>query len=216
MTFVYQVTGGGNGLGREICIELSKHGCRIAIVDIDINGAEKTLKMLSNPADAKAYRVDLTQRGEIAELKTQVQGDFGCVDILVNNAGLISYNTIFAESEEFIEKMTRVNLIATIWMTRLFLRDMIDRKSGHIVTISSLGGIYHYAFGISYVATKFGVTGFMMALKEFLRFRKLDKDIHTTLIMPDVIATREDVINAVSKRFLGEFIYYKKFFSLFH
>lgn len=48
-------------------------------------------------------------------------------------------------------------------------------------------------------ATKFGVTGFMMGLQEYIRRRGLDKNICCTIVMPDVISTREDVINAVSK-----------------
>lgn len=194
------VTGGGNGLGREICLELARKGCKIAIADIDYEGAETTVRMLNDSVDAKAYRVDLCQKEEIALLKNRIDRDFGVVDILVNNAGLISYNTIFSETEDFIEKMTKVNLIAVIWMTKLFLRDMIERKSGHIVTISSLAGLYHHAYGVTYAATKFGVTGFMLALREFLRRRKLDKNIYTTIIMPDAISTREDVVSAVSKK----------------
>lgn len=170
-----------------------------------MKGAEKTVEMLKN-VKSKAYKVDLTQKDEIATLRNQVLKDFGSVDILVNNAGLISFNTIFNETEDFIEKMTKVNLIAVIWMTRLFLRDMIARQSGHIVTISSVAGIYHHPYGINYVATKFGVTGFMMGLKEFLRRRRLNKSIHTTIVFPDVIATREDVVNAVSKRYVRIFM----------
>lgn len=196
----FQVTGGGNGLGREICKELADKGCKIAVADIDFEGAKATIKMMGNSANFKAYQVDLCQKAEIASLKMKIESDLGSVDILLNNAGLISYNTIFGESEEFIEKMTKVNLISVIWTTKLFLSDMIKRQSGHIITISSLAGLYHHAYGATYVATKFGVTGFMMSLREFLRRRKLNKKIHTTIVMPNVISTRSDVVNAISKK----------------
>lgn len=83
-------------------------------------------------------------------------------------------------------------------MTKCFLENMIKRKSGHIVTISSLQGIYAFPFSVTYCATKFGCFGFMSALKEFLRWKKLDKFINTTTILPDVIATRSDVIEVVN------------------
>lgn len=193
------MTGGGNGLGREICIELAKHGCKVAIADIDIAGAEKTLKMMSKSVDSKVYRVDLSKKEEITELRQRVLTDFGDVDILVNNAGLMSFNTIFNESEGFIDKMVQVNLIAVILMSKVFLQDMIERKSGHIVTISSLFGIHHNAYGVSYGATKFGVNGFMMNLREFLRRQKLDENIQSTLIMPTAIATCDHVMDSMSK-----------------
>lgn len=81
--------------------------------------------MLEN-VESKAYKVDLLQIDEIKALKDRVFSDFGTVDILVNNAGLISYNTIFNESEEFIEKMARVNLIAVMLMVKTFMGAMID------------------------------------------------------------------------------------------
>lgn len=109
--------------------------------------------MLGN-VKSKAYKVDLLQKNEIRELKEKVLKDFGTVDILVNNAGLISYNTIFNESEEFIEKMTRVNLVAVILMVKTFMGLMIEKKSGHIVTVSSLAGIYHHAYGVTYSGKK--------------------------------------------------------------
>jgi short-subunit dehydrogenase len=77
---------------------------------------------------------------------------------------------------------------------------MIKRQSGHIVTISSLQGIYAYPFSVTYCATKFGCYGFMAALKEYLRLQKLSDFIHTTTILPDVIATRNDLIESINPR----------------
>lgn len=77
---------------------------------------------------------------------------------------------------------------------------MIKRKTGHIVTISSLQGIYAYPFSVTYCATKFGCFGFMAALKEYLRLEKLGDCIFTTTILPDVIATRRDLIECVNSK----------------
>lgn len=196
------MTGGGNGLGRELCIELSKHGCKIAIADIDYEGALKTLGMLQN-VQAKAYKIDLLKNEDIASLKDRIINDFGTLDILLNNAGIISYSTMFHESEELIKNMSLVNLVAPILLIRTFMPLMISKNSGHIVTISSMSGVYHFPDALVYSATKFGLTGFMMGLKELLRRRKLDKCIQTTTIFPAVMPTNNVVMNAVKPGFVS-------------
>lgn len=84
-------------------------------------------------------------------------------------------------------------------MTKCFLEGMIERNSGHVVAISSLQGIYAFPYSLAYSASKFGVTGFMLGLIDYLRVNKLD-DVHATCIFPNVIATRDDVIKAVNAK----------------
>lgn len=86
-------------------------------------------------------------------------------------------------------------------MTKCFLENMIKRKSGHIVTISSLSGIYAYPVALAYCSTKFAVTGFMLGLIEFLKLEKLHKDIFATVILPDVMRTRQDVVNVINPKY---------------
>jgi all-trans-retinol dehydrogenase (NAD+) len=196
------VTGGGNGLGKGISLNLAKKGCNILIADIDIEAAKKTSAEISQTfgVKSKAYKVDVSIYDEVQKLKEEIKGDFGDVDILVNNAGLISYNTILSEPSKFIEKMINVNLNGVVYMTKCFFEEMYERKSGHVVTVASLAGIYHHAYGVSYCTTKFGVVGFMMSLKEFIRVKNLQKYIKFSLIMPDVIGTRDDVVASVSEK----------------
>lgn len=207
------MTGGGNGLGRELCIELSKQGCKIAIADVDYDGALKTLGLIENEK-AKAYKIDLVKNEDIESLKDQVLKDFGRVDILVNNAGLISYSTIFLETPLFIEKMIKVNLTAPILLVRAFMPLMIDQKEGHIVSISSAMGLYHTPDAVAYSSTKFGLTGFMMGMREMIRRKKLEKFIYTTTVFPYAIATNDVVNNAVRKGFVESQANYVMFISL--
>lgn len=198
------VTGGGNGLGKGLCMQLAKHRCDIVIADIDFEAAKISAEEIKNQfgVRCKAYKVDVTNYEDIQALKKNVTLEFGHVDILINNAGLISYASILQESDTFIEKMVKVNLTGAILMTKCFLENMIEKKSGHIVSISSLGGLYHIPYAVNYCATKFGLTGFMMGLREFMRIEKMDKNIFLSIIFPDVIATRDHVINSVSDRFV--------------
>lgn len=184
------VTGGGNGLGRGLCFELAKHGCNVIIVDVDIDAANRTVEeLIKLGIQSKAYKVDVTNYGEIQNVKDLISKEFGEVDILINNAGIMSHSSILDEHESLIEKMFKVNLTGVSFMTKCFIEDMIKRQSGHIATVTSLAGLYHHPFGVNYCASKFGATGFMLALKEFIRIRKLDQKIFTTIIMPDVTDT---------------------------
>lgn len=191
------VTGGGNGLGRELCIKFSQQGCKVAIADIDYDGCLKTIELMEK-VDLKAYKVDLLKVEDIDSLKEQVLKDFGTIDILVNNAGLISFATIFHESVKLITSIIGVNLIAPILLTRAIMPLMINQRSGHIVTISSASGIYSVADANTYGASKFGVSGFMMGLRELIRRKKLDKIIYTTTVYPMPIATNDDVQKVVN------------------
>lgn len=85
-------------------------------------------------------------------------------------------------------------------MTKCFLENMIERKTGHIVAIASLQGIYPFPHSLAYCATKFGVTGFMLGLIEYLRLNKFSKVIHATCVAPNVIGTRDDIIKAVNPK----------------
>lgn len=192
------VTGGGNGLGRELCIKLSQQGCKIAIADVDYDGCLKTIELMEK-VDAKAYKIDLLKNEDIDSLKGQVLKDFGTIDILVNNAGIISFSTVFHESVNLIRSIIGVNLIAPILLIRAIMPVMIEQKSGHIVTISSASGIYPVADANTYGASKFGVSGFMMGLRELIRRKNLENVIYTTTVYPMPIATNADVLKIVNE-----------------
>jgi all-trans-retinol dehydrogenase (NAD+) len=79
------VTGGARGIGREICLELAKYGCIVAIADINLLSAEATANDLrSAGGKARAYKVDVSKSDEIIKLRDDVRKDLGCVDILVS------------------------------------------------------------------------------------------------------------------------------------
>jgi short-subunit dehydrogenase len=89
---------------------LATFGCNIAIADIDFPAAQRTADRITEMGvSAKAYKVDVSCYEEILSLKKNITEDLGEVDILVNNAGLIPYKTIFNQSAEELERLTRVN-----------------------------------------------------------------------------------------------------------
>ncbi|CAO1383009.1 unnamed protein product [Diamesa serratosioi] len=180
------VTGAANGLGRGIAMKLAKHGMNIAIADVDVIKAESTaneIKKLYN-VKAKAYKLDVSKVEEIIKIRDKVTQEMGPVDILINNAGLMTFNIFDEQTSEQIDKLIQVNVLGTILMSKCFLEQMVQNSRGHIVSISSMGGMHASPFTVIYCATKFAVTGFMQALSEYLRLKKLDKKITTTCILP--------------------------------
>ena len=80
-----KVTGGGNGLGRALCLKLADLGCNVAVVDVDIKAAEKTAEeIIGKGLKAHAYKVDVTKKDEISKLRSESFNDLGPVDILVS------------------------------------------------------------------------------------------------------------------------------------
>ncbi|CAO1430813.1 unnamed protein product [Diamesa tonsa] len=100
------VTGGGNGLGREIALRLAKEGCNIVIVDLDLRGAQNTAKEIEEKCKvtALAYKVDVSDYEAVERLKVDIEKSIGTVDILVNNAGNV-YGATKAGVENFMEAL---------------------------------------------------------------------------------------------------------------
>lgn len=86
------MTGGGSGLGRGICLELAKHGCTVAVADINLEAAEATVEKIRNlGVKSKAYKIDVSKSDEILKLRDDLRYDLGVVDILV---GFYSVNEV--------------------------------------------------------------------------------------------------------------------------
>jgi len=192
------VTGGGNGLGRSMSLKLADLGCNVAVVDVDLKAAEKTVQeIIAKGVKARAYKADVTKKEQILKLRDDTRNDLGPVDILVNNAGLMSNRNV-DESAEYIELMIKVNLLGPILMTKYFLEQMKENQSGHIVCIASMCGMHATPFGAPYTSTKFGVNGFMASLTEHLRLEKWRPKIKTTCVFPYYIKTRQDVTESLN------------------
>ncbi|XP_053696029.1 17-beta-hydroxysteroid dehydrogenase 13-like [Sabethes cyaneus] len=194
------ITGGANGLGREMALLLADHGCNIIIVDIDLESAKRTCEDLRKKhVNAHAFRVDVSSFKEVETLAARIYSEIGPVDIVINNAGLIHFTFLQDSSVDDVNKLIDVNVKSYIWVTKIFLKQMMERKQGHIVAISSICGIYPHPWAVMYTATKHAVSGLMGALTEQLRLQGFDRQIRTTCVSPYYIATRKDVIDFLQK-----------------
>ncbi|GAB0089511.1 estradiol 17-beta-dehydrogenase 11 [Sergentomyia squamirostris] len=193
------VTGAGNGLGRAIAIRLAKEKCHIAVVDINVEAAEKTVEDVKTfGVKAKAYKVDVSNYDDVLSLKDEIIEDLGYVTILINNAALLSATPSLTASRELIQRTIDVNVCSHFWTTKIFIGDMVTKRQGHIVAICSIMGLVP-AKSTLYAVTKNALHNFMGCLKEELYGKQWHKMISTTCVYPFFIATRKEITDTISK-----------------
>jgi all-trans-retinol dehydrogenase (NAD+) len=182
------VTGGASGIGRLLALKIAAAGAKTAICDIDAAGMEKVKSEAAvKGLSLLCFPVDLSRREQIDALGGEVNKKMRGVDILINNAGIVSGKPFLECSDSEIERSLAVNLAAHIWMIRAFLPGMIERGTGHLVTIASAAGIVGVARLADYSATKFACFGLDEALRSEFRIRR--QRIHTTVVCPYFINT---------------------------
>jgi NAD(P)-dependent dehydrogenase (short-subunit alcohol dehydrogenase family) len=187
------ITGGGGGIGGQVCSLFAEEGARLLIAEIDLNAASKIVKELGEKGyKAETAEVDVCNFDAAKQLIKTALDVFGQIDILVNVAGgsagvfLKSKHRIFAESRpERWKEIIDLNLYGTLNCTRAVINHMIERQSGKIVNLSSIAGMIGMQKATEYSAAKAGVIGFTKALaKEVAPY-----GIHVNCVSPGVIGT---------------------------
>lgn len=182
------VTGAARGMGLEMAREFAGRGARLVLWDVDgVTLSDVARDFLANGHRVRWDVVDLTDRDTIESTAARVVEEDGPVDVLVNNAGIVAGKTLLDLSAEEIERTFKVNTLAHFWTTRSFLPGMIERGSGHVVTIASAGGLAGVPRLVDYSASKFAAVGFDDALRTELRLQGLA--IGTTVVCPVYVDT---------------------------
>ncbi|XP_001847011.2 estradiol 17-beta-dehydrogenase 11 [Culex quinquefasciatus] len=195
------VTGGSNGLGREICFQLARNGCHVAVVDLDSVNGEKTVQDLHQQYGVKAmfYKADISSYESVQELRKSVESSLGQVDILVNNAGVMPLMSVREGTPEDLKRVLEINLLSHFWTIRTFIDGMVSRRKGHIVAVASAVAYLPLGRLCSYVASKYGVRGLMEAFNDELYCDGLQNEVFTTTVNPIFLNTRKDLIDALDK-----------------
>lgn len=164
------LTGASGGLGTVITAVLAKRKLRLALVAYPGAGLEELARSAERAGSQVFYTtMDLRDPNQRRDLLKQVRKEFGPVDILVNNAGVEFTSRYHDLSEQQLSEVLSVNLEAPMLLTRLLLPEMLERKRGHIVNMSSLAGKAGPAFQEPYAATKAGLIGFTASLRASYR-----------------------------------------------
>ncbi len=183
---VAMITGAGSqrGFGRGIAQVLAKEGCDIAVCDLNFEGAEQTAAEVSQMGvKAIAVKANITNIIEVKQMVKKVLDEFGRIDILVNNAGGSAPPKNFVDTnEEIWARDINLNLMGLSYCTRAVLPQMIERKSGSIVNISSIAGFIGTQGGTAYAAAKAGVINFTLSLAKELA----DSNISVNCIAPSL------------------------------
>jgi NAD(P)-dependent dehydrogenase (short-subunit alcohol dehydrogenase family) len=173
---VVAITGGARGIGAATAAAFVADGARVAIGDLD---------PAASPGVA-AYPLDVTDPASFAAFVAAVERDLGPLDVLVNNAGVLVAGPVADESDDVTGRTLDVNLHGTITGTKLALRSMLPRRTGHIVNIASLSGETYGGGEATYCASKYGVVGFTDAA----RFELHGRGVRFTLVMPGLVDTQ--------------------------
>lgn len=182
------ITGGAGGIGLLMGKHALKEGARkLFIWDINAKAISKALDTLSKYSNQIfTYKVDIADPDQIYQKADKLLEAHGSIDILINNAGTVIGGPFSSYKKEEIERLIRINLLGTMHTTRVFLDDMVDRQSGHIVNIASAAGRMANPNMSVYAGSKWGVIGWSDSLRLELQSYP---DIHVSTIEPSYIDT---------------------------
>jgi 3-oxoacyl-[acyl-carrier protein] reductase len=180
------ITGAGKGIGKAVAIALAKEGVNVILL-------ARTQSDLDEVAqDVKAHGVKaltvIADVGDINSVNTAIEKaltEFKMIDILINNAGIAAFGKFLELEPKAWENIIQVNLMGTYHVTRAVLPNMIERKTGDIINISSTAGLSGNALTSAYSASKFAVLGLTDSLMQEVR----KYNIRVTALTPSTVAT---------------------------
>ncbi|HRP57869.1 oxidoreductase [Agriterribacter sp.] len=162
MNKVWLITGCSTGFGRELAKYVLKLGYKAAVTS---RNADDVKDITAPYGDASmAMSLDVTKQADINAAVTQTLQKFGRIDVLVNNAGIGYFGAIEESEEDEVRRMFEINFWGLAHVTKAVLPFMRKQRSGHIINISSIGGLVSFPALGFYNATKFAVTAYSEAL----------------------------------------------------
>jgi 2-hydroxycyclohexanecarboxyl-CoA dehydrogenase len=164
------VTGAASGIGRAVALRMAEEGCRVAAVDLDLQGAQRTVTEIGAGA-AVAIPVDVSDFAAVRLTVAEAEQALGPLDVLVNCAGWDRVEPFLESTEETWDRVIAVNLKGVISCTRAVLDGMVERRAGAIVSISSDAGRVGSSGEVVYSGAKAGIIGFSKAVaREVARY----------------------------------------------
>ena len=159
------VTGASRGIGQAIALTLGKAGATVIGTATSAEGANKISKIFNeNNILGKGMKLNVTDNEQISTLIKTITENYGSVDILINNAGITRDNILVRMKDDEWEDIINTNLSSVFRMSKAVLRGMIKKKSGRIISITSVVGAMGNAGQSNYSAAKAGIMGFTKSL----------------------------------------------------
>lgn len=181
------VTGGAKGIGRAIVVALAKKGIQVVL---NYRHSEKQAikakqELLEHGYEIEIYQADVAKKEEVQRLVAYTKEKWGEVDILVNNAGIDKWQLFTDMTDKDWNQMLANNLTSAFYMTKEVIPDMIRKKKGCIINISSIWGITGASCEVAYSVSKAGMDGLTKALAKELA----PSNIRVNSIAPGAIDT---------------------------
>jgi NAD(P)-dependent dehydrogenase (short-subunit alcohol dehydrogenase family) len=180
------VTGGGSGLGREVCLLLARQKANVLVADLNLERAEDTVRMVRElGGEAFAMKCDVAKPADVEALAIAADQRWGGTDLLVNNAGVAAGGAMGEISLEDWQWIVNINMWGMIYGCHYFVPRMKQRGRGWILNVASAAGLASLPEMASYNVTKAAI----VALSETL-FGELKKDgIAVTVLCPTFFKT---------------------------
>jgi NAD(P)-dependent dehydrogenase (short-subunit alcohol dehydrogenase family) len=181
------VTGGGSGIGQQVCYAASAEGARIAVGDLDLERAEATAaEIRRRKGEAYAFQVDVANPTSAAGFIEAAEASLGRLDVLVNSAGIREIVSVLDLSFEEWQRVINVNLTGTFLPSQAFARRIVQQgKTGQIVNLASTLGLMAAPNRAAYTASKHGVVG----LTREMALELGDKGVRVNAVAPGVVRT---------------------------
>ena len=181
---VIWITGASSGIGEALARSASSDNTTLILSGRRVDALQSLADELS--AETLVLPFEVTDYSALADIVDQAWAWQGHVDVLVNNAGISQRCLAIDAKPEIYTELINIDLLAPIWLTQLQLSRMADSGGGHIVAISSVAGRIGAPLRTAYSAAKFGLIGYMDALRT-----EVDKphNIKVTNILPGSVAT---------------------------
>jgi 2-hydroxycyclohexanecarboxyl-CoA dehydrogenase len=155
------VTGGGGGIGGATCRRFGKEGARVAVLDLNLDAAEKVAAAIrAEGGQAAAIRCDITDRASVDAAVAATEAQLGPVDVLVNNAGWDVFKPFTKTEPAQWDKLIAINLTGALHLHHAVLPGMAARKRGRIVNIASDAARVGSSGEAVYAACKGGLVAF--------------------------------------------------------
>jgi NAD(P)-dependent dehydrogenase (short-subunit alcohol dehydrogenase family) len=150
------ITGAGSGIGAAIARVFAEAGAQVIVADIQEAAAQSTAEQMKN---SQALTLNVADQAAVETAAAAVLQRHGRLDILVNNAGIGHVGTMLQTKVEDLDRLYSVNVRGVFNMSKAFLPRMIERKSGNIINLASIGGVVGIRDRLAYCTTKFAVVG---------------------------------------------------------
>jgi 3-oxoacyl-[acyl-carrier protein] reductase len=180
------VTGASRGIGKAISLTLGEAGATVIGTATTKSGAENISKIFAeNKISGKGIKLDVTDNEQISNKVKSINEEYGSVDILVNNAGITRDNILLRMKEDEWEVIINTNLSSIFKMSKSVIKGMVKKRSGRIISITSVVGVMGNVGQSNYAAAKAGIIGFTKSLAREVGVR----GITVNAVAPGFIAT---------------------------